>query len=289
MSMLSRWRVIVLAVSSLSWLTVSSGVPPLAAQGAPAAARPATPGTPLPRTADGKPNLQGIWQARSRAAYDLQDHAARYGMPAGKGVVEGGEIPYQPWALAKKAENFANRAKADPLAKCFMPGVPRIMYLDFPFQIFQTRDHIAITFEWSQVYRVIYTNNTKPRAGFDFWMGDSRGRWEGDTLVVDVTNNNDQTWFDMAGNFHSEALRLTERYTLRDADTIQYEVAIQDPKVFTRPWKISMPLYRQKDMNRVLEYQCQAEAEEANGLFERDPRTWYPEPGKPAKSGGESQ
>ena len=287
--MLSRWRVMVLAVSSLSWLTVSSGVPPLAAQGAAATARSATPGTSLPRTADGKPNLQGIWQARSRAAYDLQDHAARHGMPAGKGVVEGGEIPYQPWALAKKAENFANRTKADPLGKCFMPGVPRVMYLDFPFQIFQTRDHIAITFEWSQVYRVIYTNNTKPREGFDFWMGDSRGRWEGDTLVVDVTNHNDQTWFDMAGNFHSEALRLTERYTLRDADTIAYEVAIQDPKVFTRPWKISMPLYRQKDMNRILEYQCQAEAEEAAGLFERDPRTWYPEPGKPAKSGGESK
>jgi len=289
MSMLSRWRVILLAVSSLSWLTVSSGVPQLAAQGAAATARSATPGTSIPRTADGKPNLQGIWQARSRAAYDLQDHAARYGMPAGKGVVEGGEIPYQPWALEKKAENFAKRATADPLAKCFMPGVPRIMYLDFPFQIFQTREHIAITFEWSQVYRLIYTNGSKPREGFDFWMGDSRGRWEGDTLVVDVTNNNDQTWFDMAGNFHSEALRLTERYTLRDADTIAYEVAIQDPKVFTRPWKISMPLYRQKDMNRILEYQCQAEAEEANGLFERDPRTWYPEPGKPAKAGGESK
>jgi len=131
-------------------------------------------------------------------------------MPAGKGVVEGGEIPYQPWALAKKAENFANRTTADPLAKCYMPGVPRIMYLEFPFHIFQTRDHIAMTFEWSQVYRLIYTNGTKPRAGFDFWMGDSRGRWEGDTLVVDVTNNNDRTWFDMAGDFHSEALRLTE-------------------------------------------------------------------------------
>ena len=107
-------------------------------------------------------------------------------------------------------------------------------------------------------------------------MGDSRGHWEGDTLVVDVTDHNDKTWFDMAGNFHSEALRVTERYTLLDADTIQYEVTIQDPKVFTRPWKISMPLYRQKRHDRILEYQCQAEAEEANGAFERDPRTWYP-------------
>src|SRR5204863_7453763 len=111
----------------------------------------APPGRTIPLTADGKPNLQGIWQVRNRAAYDLLDHAARYGMPAGKGVVEGGEIPYQPWALAKKAENFANRTTADPLAKCYMPGVPRIMYLEFPFHIFQTRDHIAMTFEWSQV------------------------------------------------------------------------------------------------------------------------------------------
>ena len=106
-----------------------------------------------------------------------------------------------------------------------------------------------MTFEWSQVYRLIYTNGSKPREGIDFWMGDSRGRWEGDTLVVDVTNHNDKTWFDMAGNFHSEAMQLVERYTMLDADTIQYEVTIEDPKVFTRPWKISMPLYRQKDMD----------------------------------------
>ena len=232
--------------------------------------------SPIPRTPDGKPNLQGIWQVSSRASYDLQDHAAKHGMPAGKGVVEGREIPYQPWAATKKAENFANRAQADPLSNCFLPGVPRIMYMEWPFQIFQSRDHVAITFEWSQVYRLIYTNGAKPREGFDFWMGDSRGRWEGDTFVVDVTNNNDKTWFDMAGNFHSEAMRLVERYTMLDADTIQYEVTVTDPKVLTRPWNMSMPLVRQKNIDRVLEYQCQAEAEEAKGLFERDPRTWYP-------------
>ena len=230
----------------------------------------------IPRTADGKPNLQGIWQVRSRAAYDLQDHAAREGMPAGKGVVEGGQIPYQPWAAAKKEENYKNRQKADPLAKCFMPGVPRIMYMEFPFQIFQTPQHIAMTFEWSNVFRLVYTNGKPAPKGIDFWMGDSRGHWEGDTLVVDVVDHNDKTWFDMAGDFHSEALHLTERYTMVNADTINYEVTIEDPKVFTRPWKISMPLYRQKEMTRILEYQCQAEAEEANGLFERDPRTWYP-------------
>jgi hypothetical protein len=233
-------------------------------------------GQALPRTADGKPNLQGIWQVRNRAASDLQDHAAKHEMPAGKSVVEGGEIPYQPWAAAKKQENFVNREKLDPLAKCFLPGVPRIMYMEFPFQIFQTRDHIAMTFEWSSVFRLIYTNGKAGPIGIDFWMGDSRGRWEGDTLVVDVTSHNDRTWFDMAGDFHSDAMRLTERYTMLDPDTIRYEVTITDPKVFTRPWKISMPFYRQKDMDRVLEYQCQAEAEEASGDFERDPRTWFP-------------
>lgn len=236
----------------------------------------------LPRTADGKPNLQGIWQARSRAAYDLQDHAARQGMPAGKGVVEGGQIPYQPWAAAKKVENFANRQTADPLGKCYFPGVPRIMYMEYPFQIFQTPERIAFTFEWSQVYRLIYTNGKQaPHEGIDSWMGDSRGHWDGDTLVVEVKSQNDKTWLDMAGDFHSDALKVAERYTMLDADTIQYEVTFEDPKVFTKTWKIGLPLVRQKNMDRILEYQCQAEAEEASGDFERDPRTWYPEPGSP--------
>src|SRR4029078_8243092 len=171
----------------------------------------------------------------------------------------------RPAAATKKAENFASRQTADPLLRCYMPGVPRIMYLNFAFQIFQTPTHIAETFEWSQLHRLIYVNVSKPPAGIDFWMGDSRGRWEGDTLVVDVTNHNDRTWFDMSGNFHSEAMRLVERYTLRDADTMQYEVTVTDPKVFTRPWPISMHFYRHKDMPRLLEYHCQAEKEEANG------------------------
>jgi hypothetical protein len=233
---------------------------------------------PIPRTADGKPNLQGIWQVRNRAAVNLEDHPARYGMPAGRSVVEGGEIPYQDWALDHRAENFANRATVDPLNSCYMPGVPRIMYMDYPFHIFQTPDHIAMTFEWSYVFRLIYTNGEElPYPGIGFWMGDSRGRWEGDTLVVDVTHLNDRTWFDMSGNFHSDEMLLTERYTMLDANTIEYEVTVEDPAVFTRPWTIRMPLYRQTDMARILEYYCQAEAEEASGDFERDPRTWFPE------------
>src|SRR6187401_1557054 len=151
--------------------------------------------TSLPRTSDGKPDLSGIWQVHNRAAADLEDHVARFDLPAGKGVVQGGPIPYQEWAAKKKIENAKGRLTADPLAKCYMPGVPRIMYMEFPFHIFQTREHIAMTFEWSSVYRLIYTNEADPRLGFDFWMGDSRGRWDGDTLVVDVIHNNDRTWF----------------------------------------------------------------------------------------------
>src|ERR1043166_7007740 len=236
----------------------------------------------IPRTADGRPSFDGIWQVRNRASADLQDHLSRYLMPAGLAVVEGGEIPYQPWAAKKKAENYAKRATADPLNRCFMAGVPRMMYLEWPFQILQTREHIAMLFEWTQVYRLIYTNGTPHDDRVQPWMADSRGRWEGDTLVVEVANHNEQTWLDMAGDFHSDALKVVERYTMRDADTIQYEATIDDPKVFTRPWKISMPLYRQRGgADRVLEYHCQAEKEEANGDFEPEPRTWYPGPNAP--------
>ncbi|HEV8416802.1 MAG TPA: hypothetical protein VGQ49_24620 [Bryobacteraceae bacterium] len=235
----------------------------------------------LPRTADGKPNFEGIWQASSTAAADLQDHAARYNMLAGRSVIEGGEIAYQPWAAAKKAENFRNRQKADPLNQCFIPGVPRIMYLDFPFQIFQTPQAIAMAFEWSLDYRLIHTNGTPHPADLDSWIGDSRGHWEGDTLVVDVSNNNDKTWFDMAGDFHSDALHIVERYRMTDPDTIQYQATIEDSKVFTKPWTIDIPLRRRADRDRLFEYVCQAEAEEASGAFTREARTWYPGDGTP--------
>jgi hypothetical protein len=231
----------------------------------------------LPRTADGKPNLQGVWQVRNTAAYGLEDHVARHGMPAGRSVVEGRTIPYLPDAAKRRFELMAN-PQADPLSKCYMPGVPRIIYLPFPFHIYQTPDHIAITFEWSQVHRTIHTNGAPGPEGIDFWMGDSRGRWEGDTLVVDVKDLNDKTWLDTTGTFHSDQIHVVERYTMTDPDTIQYEAMIEDPKVFSRPWKISMPIHRHTDRDRILEYQCQAELEEANGDFERDPKTWYPGP-----------
>lgn len=234
----------------------------------------------LPRAADGKPDLAGIWEASSTAYADLQDHVAGLNMLAGRSVVADGEIPYQPWAAAKKAENFRNRLKADPLNQCYFPGVPRIMYLQYPFQIFQTPQAVAMTFEWSLVYRLIRTDGS-PHPDVETWMGDSRGHWEGDTLVVDVANYNDKTWFDMAGDFHSNALHVTERFRMTDADTIQYEATIEDPKVFTQAWTISLPLKRRSDRARLFEYICQAEVEEADGTFARQDRTWYPGDGTP--------
>ena len=219
-----------------------------------------------PRTADGKPNLNGIWQALNTANWDIQGHAARPGpvvalgavgaAPAGQGVVEGNEIPYQPWAAAKKKENFESWLTADPEIKCYLPGVPRATYQPFPFQIVQTPKYILIAYEFASASRTIYMDS-KEESPSDTWMGWSRGRWEGDTLVVDVTSFNDQTWFDRAGNFHSDALHVVERYTAISPDHLIYEVTIEDPKVFTRPWKMTMPLYRHKETNvQLLEFKC---------------------------------
>ena len=208
----------------------------------------------------GHPDLRGIWQAVNTANWDIQDHGASLGVPAGRSVVEGNEIPYQPWALTKKKENYDARQTADPNTKCYMPGVPRITYMSFPFQIVQDDDMVTILYEYVHTIRYIYTNGVPhPKGHIDWWMGDSRGHWEGNTLVVDVTDFSDDTWFDHAGNFHSDALHVVERYTPAGADHINYEVTIEDPKVFTRPWKMSMPLYRRQEKNMaLLEYECYA-------------------------------
>ena len=217
----------------------------------------------VPRTADGQPDLQGVWQAMNTAAWDIQDHSARGGVPAGQGVVEGNEVPYQPWALAQKHENFENRLTADPEARCTMPGVPRITYMPYPFQILQFPDRVLILYEYVHATRTIYMDGSPhPDGHIDFWMGDSRGRWDGDTLVVDVIHFNDETWFDRAGNFHSAALHVVERYTPAGPDHLTYAVTIEDPRVFTRPWTMRMPLYRRQEPNQqLLEYECYAYAE----------------------------
>jgi hypothetical protein len=235
-----------------------------------------------PLTVDGKPDMNGIWQSLNTANWDIQGHAARPSqvvalgaagaVPAGLGVVEGNEIPYLPAAAAKKKENFENRLSADPENKCFLPGVPRATYMPFPFQIVQTPKHILIAYEFASASRIIYMEKA-PESPVDTWMGHSVGHWEGQTLVVDVSSFNDQTWFDRAGNFHSDELHVVERYTPLSRDALTYEVMIEDPKVFSRPWKISMPLYRRLERNaQLLEFKCVEFAEELMyGPYRRQP------------------
>ena len=226
-------------------------------------------GQPAPqphRMPDGKPDLSGIWQALNTANWDLEDHAARTGLvvalgaigaePGGPGVVEGGEIPYLPEAKEKKKANFANRLTADPELRCYLPGVPRANYMPYPFQIFHSTKAIFFAYEYAGAVRNVFLKDPGP-APADSWMGQSFGHWEGDTLVVDVAALDERTWFDRAGDFHSDALHVVERYTLTDPTHALYEATIEDPKVFTKPWKISMPLYRHVDKNaRLLEYEC---------------------------------
>jgi len=215
-----------------------------------------------PRTPDGQPDLQGIWQAVNTAVWNIQDHSASLGVPAGQGIVDGNEIPYRQEALAKRLENYRNRTTDDPERKCYMVGTPRILYMPYPFQIVQTRNQIAIISEYVHTVRSIRLAGQHPAGSVQWWMGDSRARWEGETLVVDVTNFTDQTWFDRSGNYHSDALHVVERYTRIGPDHIQYEATLEDPKTFTRPWKISMPLYRRVERNaQLLEYECQAHLE----------------------------
>ena len=220
----------------------------------------------VPRTADGKPDFTGIWQAMNTANWDLQAHEARHGpvvalgaafsVPAGIGIVEGNEIPYLPAAAATKKENQENWLARDPEIKCYLPGVPRMMYMPYPIQIVQGLDTILMSSEFASASRTIRMNSNE-KSPTDSWMGWSIGRWDGNTLIIDVTDQIDQTWFDRAGNFHSEALKVVERYTLADRNTITYEATMEDPKVFSRPWKISMPLYRHLEKNaQVMEYKC---------------------------------
>ena len=233
-----------------------------------------------PRTADGKPDLNGIWQSLSGANYDIEAHMARpamalragpYGpvpaapvlalgavgaVPPGMGIVEGGAIPYKPDALAKKKENQEKWLERDPEIKCYLPGVPRANYMPFPFQILQSQSAIFFAYEYAGAVRNIYLKDPGPPP-VDSWMGQSVGRWEGETLVIEANGFNDSTWFDRSGNHHSEAMKVTERYTRTAPDVISYEATIDDSNVFTRPWKISFPLYRRLEKNvQIMDFKC---------------------------------
>ena len=267
---------------------VATWAAPLAGQ-APAAYR-------APRTPDGKPDLNGIWQANNEANYDIEMHMARpamalragpYGplpaapvlalgavgsVPPGVGIVEGGQIPYKPEALTKKKENQEKWLDRDPEIKCYLPGVPRANYMPQPFQILQSQSAVFFAYQYAGAVRNIYLKDPGP-APVDSWMGQSVGRWEGDTFVIEASGFNDSTWFDRSGNFHSDQMKVVERWTRTGPDVLSYEATITDPETFTRPWKISMPLYRRLEKNaQLMDFKCVEFVEELMyGAYRKKP------------------
>ena len=234
----------------------------------------------FPRTPSGRPDFNGIWQALGNAHWDIEPHIASAALalqpgpmgpvpanevlafgavgaiPSGQGIVEGGLIPYLPEPHKQKRENKANWLDRDPEIRCYLPGVPRATYMPFPFQIFQSNSKFFIAYEYSSAVRDVYLDDPGP-AEVDSWMGQSVGHWEGDTFVVEVTGLHEGSWFDRAGNHHSAAMKVTERYTPNGPNHIDYEATIEDPATFSRPWKIALPLYRNIDPNaRLGQFKC---------------------------------
>ena len=282
--------VIIAAVAAAAGAYLATMALPIAGQ-APAAYR-------APRLPDGKPDLNGIWQALNEANYDLEAHMARAAMqlragpygpvpaapvlalgavgsvPPGLGVMEGGEIPYLPEAAKQKKDNQEHWVERDPEIKCYLPGVPRATYMPQPFQLFQSTKSIFIAYQYAGATRDILMKDPGP-APVDSWMGQSVAHWEGDTLVVDVSGFNDQSWLERAGDFHSDALHVVERYTRTAPDILSYEATIEDKNVFSRPWKISMPLYRRLEKNaQLLDFKCVEFVEELlYGKWRKKPLT----------------
>ena len=303
--MRSRVRdVLIAAIAAGVGAIVAATALPLEGQ-APAGSRPVPPAPApaaayrAPRLADNHPDLNGIWQSLNEANYDLEAHMARsalqlrpgpYGpvlaaavlalgavgsVPPGLGVVDGdGTIPYKPEALKQKKENQDKYVERDPEVKCYLPGVPRANYMGHPFQILQSTKAIFIAYQYAGATRDILLKDPGP-APIDSWMGQSVGKWEGDTLVVDATGFNDQSWFDRAGNFHSDKLHVVERWTRTGPNSLNYEATIEDPNVFTRPWKISMPLYRRLEKNaQLMDFKCVEFVEELMyGKYRKKPLT----------------
>jgi hypothetical protein len=228
----------------------------------------------IQRTPSGKPDLSGIWQAMTSAHYDVEPHAASEGphpglmgalsaTPAGLGIVEGGRIPYNEQSLRVRDANKANAIDNDPLTKCYMPGVPRANYMPFPFQIVQSESVILMAYEVAESNRIVYVDQPELESQVDAWMGHSNAHWEGDTLVVRVSGQMPDTWFDRSGNHHSYEMVVEERWTATGANHVQYEATITDPNTFTAPWTISFPLYRHvADNMQLLEFKCAEFSEE---------------------------
>jgi len=233
-----------------------------------------------PRLANGKPDFNGVWQVLNRANDNLEAHGPQAAMafeegpvvpvpakevvalgavgavPAGLGVVEGGSIPYTKEALAQRATNRANWLQSDPEIKCYLPGVPRANYMNFGFQIVHNSDALLFFYEYAGAVRNIHLSDPGP-APIDSWMGQSWLRWDGDTMIIETTGFNGQTWLDRAGNHHSDKLKVTERFTLTSAHTMNYEATLEDANVYLRPWKISMPIYRKvAPDDRLMQFNC---------------------------------
>jgi hypothetical protein len=248
----------------------------LALSGVTLAAEPYEP----PRLEDGKPDFNGVWQVLNTANNNLEPHGAQAALalregpvvpvparevvalgavgavPAGLGVVDGGTIPYKRQALDRRDENRANWLQSDPEIKCYLPGIPRANYMDFGFRIFHNSDALVFAYEYAGAVRNIHLSDPGP-APIDSWMGQSWLRWDGDTMVIETTGLNDQTWLDRAGNYHSDQLKVTERFTLTSAYTMHYEATLEDPVVYTRPWTISMPVYRRvAPDDRLMQFNC---------------------------------
>ena len=278
---LTALAALIAATTAAPAATATAAAPPTSAatQDAAAAAQAPTP-TSIPRLASGRPDLNGLWQALGNAHWDIEPHAARPALamqpgpvipvpakevlalgavgsvPSGYGVVDGDAIPYLPEALALRDENRELWLERDPEIKCYLPGVPRATYMPFPFQIVQSDTKVFMAYEYAGAMREIYMEDPGPPQ-VDSWMGQSVGRWEGDTFVVVVNGFNGQTWLDRAGNHHSARLVVTERYTMIGPDHILYEAELSDPETFSRPWKIRMPLYRNIDPNaRLGQFKC---------------------------------
>jgi len=250
----------------------------------------------FPRRADGRPDLNGVWQALNAAHYDIEPHAARAALafepgqfgpvpadpvvalgavgavPAGLGIVEGGSIPYQEWALAERDENRERYLERDPEIRCYLPGIPRANYMPYPFQIFHSDEAIFFAYEYAGAVRNVLLADPGP-APVDSWMGQSVGHWEGDSFVIEVTGQNDRTWLDRAGNFHSAGLRVVERFTPTSAHTMRYEATLEDSDVFTEPWRISLNLYRRVGEDAQLQqFKCIEFVEELMyGHLRREP------------------
>jgi hypothetical protein len=270
----AAWTVMPLAGQAPANPPAGQGRGAAAGQAGRGAAAPARGGAPArPARIAGRPNLNGIWQSLSGANWNLEDHSATdikqfwqmgaiAAIPAGQSVVEGGTIPYTPAGLKQREENRAGWPKTDPEAKCYMPGLPRATYMPYPFQIVQGQKDILFVYEFASANRIVHMSNHQ-EAPVDSWMGWSNGKWDGDTLVIDVQGFNELSWFDRAGNHHSNQLQVVERYSMNGDNHLNYQATITDPRTFTRPWTIRMPLYRRLEQNvQLLEFKCVEFSEE---------------------------